>query len=67
MESEQARINITVELELQQKIKKAAKANRMTIGAYCLTMIEIGMQAVDSDRTKSISVKRHLLNNDLIG
>lgn len=39
------RVYLNAETELHAKIKKAAKVNRMTMGAYCLRMIEIGMEA----------------------
>ncbi len=39
------RVYLNAETELHAKIKKAARANRMTMGAYCLRMIEIGMEA----------------------
>lgn len=38
------RIYLNSEKDLHLKIKKAARANRMTMGAYCLRMIEIGME-----------------------
>lgn len=48
VENETLRVHLNAEKELHAKIKKAAKANRMTMGAYCLRMIEIGMEASNS-------------------
>lgn len=38
------RVYLNAETELHARIKKAAKANRMTMGAFCLRMIEIGLE-----------------------
>lgn len=45
IESETLRVHLNAERELHARIKKAARANRMTMGAYCLRMIELGMEA----------------------
>ena len=44
LESNTLRIHLNAERELHEMLKKAARANRMTMGAYCLRMIEIGME-----------------------
>lgn len=47
------RIHINAEKDLHERLKKAAKSNRMNLGAFCLRLIEIGLVAIDKEATSN--------------
>lgn len=47
------RIHINAEKDLHERLKKAAKSNRMNLGAFCLRLIEIGLVAIDKEASSN--------------